>query len=136
MNKFLVVMFSMAIVGCSGTPPKPTPIDFDSGKINLINGQFPMVKGIKTIIPSKSNEVWKYSINSRLNANTDTIEFYYALGNANKIYIHTKHKEKFENSKQALINLGAAANVIWVSQPNFPENYTHIDFVRDVMNEK
>lgn len=136
MNKLLVTFLLLAITGCTGTPPKPTPIDFDSNKVNMINGEFPVVKGVNTIIPTKGNGTWKYSINNRSNIDTSTIEFYYALGNASKIYIQTKYKERFENSKTALIGLGTTAVITWVSQPNFPENYAHIDFVKDVINEK
>lgn len=136
MKKLIIPFVFIFVSGCTGSPPKPTPVDFNSKQVMLINGQFPMIQGEKKIIPSKSNQVWKYTINNRSNMNTDTIEFYYALGNANKIYINTKNKVRFENSKQALEGLGASANIIWVSQPDFPENYAQIDFVRDSDNEK
>lgn len=136
MKKFLIPLFLISLTGCTGSPPKPTPIDFYSKQMTLINGEFPIAKGVNTIIPTQENQNWKYTINSHANSNTDTIEFYYALGNANKIYINTKNRWKFQNSKQALVELGTTANIIWVSQPNFSENYTQIDFVRDGNNEK
>lgn len=136
MKKVLAAFIFISLAGCTGSPPKPTPVDFESNQINLINGEFPMVRGVNQIIPTPSNQVWKYTINSRTNTNTNSIEFYYALGNANKIYINTKNKVRFDNSKKALEELGASANIIWVSQPNFSENYAQIDFVRDLNNEK
>lgn len=136
MKKLIIPLIFILISGCTGSPPKPTPVDFSSKQVNLINGEFPAAQGEKKIIPTSGNQVWKYSINSRSNTNTNSIEFYYALGNANKIYINTKTQGRFENSKQALTGMGTTANIIWVSQPNFPENYTQIDFVRDLNNEK